>query len=273
MKNFFTNTAFAFLFILIITSCSNEISDDQLVERKGVYYLVNSQTPFTGASVSLHPNGNIEGRFNYKDGKLHGINEYFYEDGNLESRTNYSNGIWNGLTENYWENGQLYYKYSYTNGVQTDGLKEVFHKNGSLRSTYFIKNGKYHGARKELDVWRNLKKEENYIDGVLHGLVNIYFDWDDDDVLISEGPVLKETINFVDGSEDGLAIRYFVGDSSYSKKETYWKNGKKHGWTIFYDKNGEVYKYDIYCFIEGEQKFSTEETLCNTVNSEIQFKN
>ena len=45
--------------LLILVSCSNEVPVDQLVERNGVFYEVNSQTPFTGSVVKYHDNGQL----------------------------------------------------------------------------------------------------------------------------------------------------------------------------------------------------------------------
>ena len=56
------------LFVLIITSCSKEIPLDQLVERNGVSYQVNQENPFTGLTLSYHPNGQLESRVQYKNG-------------------------------------------------------------------------------------------------------------------------------------------------------------------------------------------------------------
>ena len=42
------------IFILIFSSCSKEVSSDKLVERQGVIYEVNSQTPFSGISVEYY---------------------------------------------------------------------------------------------------------------------------------------------------------------------------------------------------------------------------
>ena len=47
------------LCLLIIASCSKEINKDQLVERQGIYYEINSQTPFSGRVVAYHDNGQL----------------------------------------------------------------------------------------------------------------------------------------------------------------------------------------------------------------------
>ena len=46
----------------------------------------------------------------YKDGKLHGPCEAYYENGQLEARGTYKDGELHGPFEAYHENGQLMYK-------------------------------------------------------------------------------------------------------------------------------------------------------------------
>ena len=56
------------LCLVLLVSCSNEVPDDQLVERQGITYEINSQTPFTGSSVTYHENGQLKKRVDYKKG-------------------------------------------------------------------------------------------------------------------------------------------------------------------------------------------------------------
>ena len=57
----------------LLAACSpNEVPSEHLVERQGVFYEINSQTPFTGRSVSYHKNGQLESTVNWKDGKKDG---------------------------------------------------------------------------------------------------------------------------------------------------------------------------------------------------------
>ncbi len=63
------------LLILIVfgmVGCSKEINPDQLVERNGIYYEVNSQIPFSGRVVYYHENFQLAEKVNFKDGELHG---------------------------------------------------------------------------------------------------------------------------------------------------------------------------------------------------------
>ncbi len=84
--------------LLILASCSTEvpeISDEQLVERQGIKYEVNSATPFTGSSVSYHANGQIKKRVIWNNGREGEVLQY-YENGQLKERVNYKDGIQGG---------------------------------------------------------------------------------------------------------------------------------------------------------------------------------
>ena len=117
-----------------------EVPSYKLVERRGIIYEANSQTPFTGSSVGYRENGDLQSRGNYKDGKLDGLWEDFNENGQLMIRENYKNGELNGLYELFYENGQLEDRGNFKDG-EPDGLWEYFDKNGELQWKGTYKDG------------------------------------------------------------------------------------------------------------------------------------
>ena len=49
------NKFYVFVFLIVLTSCSTEeVLEGSLVEREGLLYKVNTDTPFTGLSVRYH---------------------------------------------------------------------------------------------------------------------------------------------------------------------------------------------------------------------------
>ena len=128
------------LFVLIITSCSKEVPSDQLVERGNVVYEVNSQTPFTGSSVSSFYNGQLREKTNYKNGKENGLYESYHENGQLKLKGNFKNGEVDGLIERYFENGQLGSRQNYTDG-EKDGLQQIYKRNGKLIKSQCYQDG------------------------------------------------------------------------------------------------------------------------------------
>ena len=103
-----------------MNSFSQEVPSKNLVERQGIKYEVNSQTPFTGSYVSYHENGQLKSKTTFKDGKQDGLEESYHENGQLESKVNYKDGKQEGIFEFYFEDGQLLYKNCYKNGEKTD---------------------------------------------------------------------------------------------------------------------------------------------------------
>ena len=137
------------LCLLILVSCSpepKEVSSDQLVERQGITYEVNSQTPFTGGKVSYHDNNQLKTKGNYIDGKRDGLWENFFSNGQLSITSNYKNGKQDGLQEIFYENGQLKMKGNLKDG-KLDGLWEDFYSNGQLESRGNLMDGKLDGLR------------------------------------------------------------------------------------------------------------------------------
>ena len=63
------NKVLVVLVVFFITSCSNEVNEDQLVERNGIFYEVNSQEPFTGTALSYDENGQLRAKGNFKNGE------------------------------------------------------------------------------------------------------------------------------------------------------------------------------------------------------------
>ena len=87
-------------------------------------------------------NGNLwfRGDFKYKNKKLTGYVDFFWENGQLETKRVYKNGLLNGPYERFYENGQLETKRFYKNGL-LNGPYERFYENGQLETKRFYKNG------------------------------------------------------------------------------------------------------------------------------------
>jgi antitoxin component YwqK of YwqJK toxin-antitoxin module len=192
------------LCLLIIASCSKEIPSDQLIERQGLYYEINSQTPFSGRVVSYsyiygsynhetvdeYDNGLIiccdecsycidnqlkekvnlkKDKSNFKDGPF----EAYFKNSQLESKGNFKDGEWNGLYESYYENGLLREKANWKDG-ELDGFWESYYENGLLREKANWKDGKKDGLYELYFMNGQLEVKENYKDGELEGLSEQY---------------------------------------------------------------------------------------------------
>lgn len=153
------------IFILILSSCSVEepipletVNIDDIVEREGIFYKVNSKQPFLGMSQEYIDSNLI--KRTYKDGKVMeseesyiGRNETvienvtkYSEDGDIVEMRDFNNGKLSyvmrfseleteGIQEDYHENGQLKCKSDEQKGVTV--FSECFYPNGLLEFKYF----------------------------------------------------------------------------------------------------------------------------------------
>ena len=135
------NKILIILSLVLLASCApNEVPYENLVERQGVHYEINSQTPFTGIFVMYHENGKLYYKGTLKDGKEDGLSESYHENGQLITKGTLKDDKQVGLYERYYENGQLDRKGNYKDGKQV-GLWESYHENGQLLLKTCYKNG------------------------------------------------------------------------------------------------------------------------------------
>ncbi len=160
--------------LLILFSCSKEISEPKLEERDGIKYEVNSTATFTGSSVNYYSDGQLKGKINYKDGKKDGLHESFYTVGKLRFKKNYKDGKLHGLSEEYHFNGQLHYRGNFKDGKE-DGTHHSYHGNGQLLTTESYKNGKLHGLHERFYEDGQMRSRSIYRDGGL-GPYELFFE-------------------------------------------------------------------------------------------------
>ena len=153
---------------------------DQTINRKGLIYLKDSNSPYTGKLFEFHANSlkkeeislkdgmqdglethwyengkkKLEG--NYKDGKPDGFETYWYENGKKKAEGNYKDGKPDGLHSIWYEDGQKKLEVNYKDG-KPDGLTPIWHENGQKKFEANFKDGKVvEGSRR---YW-NSKGEE-----------------------------------------------------------------------------------------------------------------
>tara|TARA_A100001388_G_scaffold275701_1_gene261735 strand:+ start:1073 stop:1495 length:423 start_codon:yes stop_codon:yes gene_type:complete len=129
-----------FFFLIIFTSCSKDIPSDQLEERNGISYLVNSQTPFSGETVEYDEKGNLQFKSSYFMGKLNGPFEMYWGNGNLMGEEFYVDGLPQGISTYYYKTGEVMEIVSWNKG-QYDGPVEKYNLEGELIERIVYKNG------------------------------------------------------------------------------------------------------------------------------------
>jgi len=227
------NKIYIFFGLVLLVSCApNEVPSKNIVERNGIKYEVNSQTSFTGISVSSYKDGQLESKETYKNGQLHGLYESYYENGQLQYKRNYKYEKRDGLTESYYENGQLFLKGNFIDGKE-DGIWQTYHENGQLESKGNFIDGKEDGVWDRYDIlgltehYKNgeLQSKGNFIDGKEEGAWEIY-----DDYPPSKG-------NFIDGKKDGVWTSYLEDGQVWT---TTYKKGLYHGLNNYYAPDGTL---------------------------------
>ena len=104
----------------------------------------------------------------YVNGKKDGVWKKFYEDGNLKEIRNYENGVKHGKHLGFFQNGKKQFEYNlkddeyhglkrawniegimiqemnFLKGYES-GFQRVWYNNGTIKSNYFVKNGRRFG--------------------------------------------------------------------------------------------------------------------------------
>ena len=96
----------------LVSSSSWALSEDDLVERAGLYYEKFTATPFTGKVDEGLKRGSI------KNGRMEGSWEFYFTNGQLFMKGSFKNGEYEGYWEYYDENGTVdeYFSGTYKNG-------------------------------------------------------------------------------------------------------------------------------------------------------------
>lgn len=212
---------FISVILTILVACSSErVNFSQLQDRSGMFYLVNSDKPFSGNVVS-YINGKIE--FEGKIGK--GLREntwtYYYPNGQKKMEGNYKEGVKDG-TWTFWKD----------NGTQ-EGLE--IYKYGKLLSnegnvSQDVKPDTSHAVvvatpptTPPPSVPKKIEKKQAVSWEKLHG-----------------GPV-----KFLDGVPyTGPVVKY--QKNGMKEFEGYLTSGKKSGKWVYYTKKGDIKDVKYY---------------------------
>ena len=82
------------------------VDASKLVERDGLWYEDDSETPFTGVAVDKHENGKKKSETPYKNGKKDGLSTGWYKNGQKRAEVTYKDGKRWGRNTSYHENGK-----------------------------------------------------------------------------------------------------------------------------------------------------------------------
>ena len=106
------------------------VNVEELEQREGIYYLVGSDTPYTGKATSLYENGQKWSEANFKDGKLDGLAVGWHENGQKESEVNFKDGKFHGLWTEWHKNGQKKSERNYKDGKEVEDSAKYWNSKG-----------------------------------------------------------------------------------------------------------------------------------------------
>ena len=136
------------LFLIIVTlplllgGCGEKIVNvEELEERESIWYLKDSETPYSGKVYALHPNGQKKKEGNFKEGKTDGLLVRWHKNGQKETEGNYKDGKADGLFVEWYENGQKLMKGNFKDS-KPEGLVVHWHGNGQKMAEVNFKDGK-----------------------------------------------------------------------------------------------------------------------------------
>ena len=126
------------------------VSVEKLEPRESIWYLKDSETPYTGKVYSLYPNGKMKSQRNYKDGVMDGLWTQWHENGQKWIKENYKDGEMDGLQVWYYENGRKHLESSWKDGKE-NGLWLMWHENGQK----FVKENYKDGEKVSAKYWNS----------------------------------------------------------------------------------------------------------------------
>lgn len=135
--------------------------------RDGVWYLINSDKPYSGPFIDYFYSGKKQGEGILEGGKVDGLRTIYREDGSKSFFRNYTNGVANGYSEEYFSNGKLKQKGTFKDGLD-DGLWVDYYSTGAIKRQTFFKDTKPQFAKGEEKFYqlntkgKELMKAEDY---------------------------------------------------------------------------------------------------------------
>ena len=117
-----------------------------------------------GIEKYYYPSGSIEFLYPFKDGKREGIVKFYFADGHLSVTTPYKNDKQDGVSKSYFKDGSLSSSTSYKNDKK-DGEKIEYYLSGNKSYYAYYSADEFLSSESYYDNTKNSLKEEHLIDG------------------------------------------------------------------------------------------------------------
>ena len=138
------------------------INFDELENKKGLFYLKESDDPYTGGVFELYENGKKKTQGSFKDGKPEGLMTIWHRNGLKKTEGSMKDGKPEGLMTEWYESGQKRYEENWKDGKK-GGLMTSWYESGQKKNEENWKDGKKEGL---MTSWhKNGKKKTERIFG------------------------------------------------------------------------------------------------------------
>ena len=218
------------------------VDEAQTEKRKdNLRYEIGSDTPFTGTTRNVYPDGQTSWEGSYVDGELNGPTTEWYENGQKKSSRFYTQegatvrGGWKpaGTWTTWHENGQRKSEKRWVNGT-TDGIGTAWHDNGQLSSEGIWVNGKQEGKSTSWRPNGQKSSEGNYVRGRKEGPETY---WDKNGKKRSQN-------NYVYGRKEGLQTVWH--DNGQKESEIHFLKDQRDGRATYWDPEGRKRLEEIW---------------------------
>ena len=214
--------------------------DLELDPGNKLIYHKKTHKPYTGLCVSYYPNGRLERKARFNNGKDHDTAYAYYSSGDIQAVIIHVDGIENGTWGYWYDNGednpaaqQVAWGNTFSMGNK-EGQWLFFAEDGKPTKVQSYKDNLLDGPSKTYYPSGNIKKTVEYKGGNIHGAYTMYY----------EDSVIKSIKTYKNDKPDGKAQSFYEGGATLS--ETEFSNGTKTGkWTTYYE-NGQIKSTGIY---------------------------
>ena len=204
--------------LLLIVGCSKPVEDSTLINKDGLMYLPDSDSPYSGEVYFNYDTGEKLYQGTYENGLLV-TDSYLNKDGSVKEPINYETTLV--------ERKSVYYTKD-TNKPYSGPVFSLYEVGGQKKSEGNLKDGELNGLW--TDWYENGQKgdEGTYKDGKLDGLWTSWY----------ENGQKEREVTYKDGKRDGKWTFWY--ENGQKSEEGTWKEGKKDGKWTWYNDDGTV---------------------------------
>jgi len=200
----------------------------QVILKEGWYPpQVDPLNPWQATDSAQERGGQQKYKWNYLNGREHGVQEGWYENGQQMYKGDYVNGQKHGVQEDWYDNGRQEYKWNYVNG-QFHGVQERWYGNGRQEYKWNYLNGREHGVQEGWNDNGQQWYKQNHVNGQKHGVQECWNENDQqkDNKYYLDGveksqqayqsyvgglaPEIQATVNFGERGLSGIIVGYLL---------------------------------------------------------------